>query len=488
MAKSILKVSGKIAKNYFLKGSSYFNAEMPEYFQFEKMLSKIDKKIVGKEYKTFYKTNKKPDNFIDTSYSIFQEKNSILQWRQLKLLNPFLYVALVNMVTDKNNWELLKTRYSELTSNGRIKCCSMLDVSVNSKRNNISKWYEDFEQQTIELSLKFDYMAITDISNCYSSIYTHSIAWAINGKNKAKLNRADSTLLGNKIDKLIQAMQYGQTNGIPEGNEMSNFLAEFVLAYIDNELSFSIGNKMVDYRILRYRDDIRIFTKEKELLKDILNKLTIALNSAGLKLNGTKTLITENILYSAIKEEKSYYISNPTPFTGNIQNDICALWALNEKYPNSGIVQRRLHDFNKKYKSKLSKNLRNFSQILAYLVDIVYKAPRLYGIFSSIFTNFKECYIEQYYDSIEGKFDNKPYTEYWEVWKQRIQLGRKMKIKNYKSKLCLFVLNRDIEIWNFDWLNYDIKSCISDSINATKLNKVTKKISSDIFEIFKKYE
>ena len=29
-------------------------------------------------------------------------------------------------------------------------------------------------------------MAATDITNCYSSIYTHSLSWAIEGKEKAK--------------------------------------------------------------------------------------------------------------------------------------------------------------------------------------------------------------------------------------------------------------------------------------------------------------
>ncbi len=39
------------------------------------------------------------------------------------------------------------------------------------------------------MSLEFNYIYHTDISNCYSSIYTHSIAWAIHSKDKAKMNR-----------------------------------------------------------------------------------------------------------------------------------------------------------------------------------------------------------------------------------------------------------------------------------------------------------
>ena len=49
------------------------------------------------------------------------------------------------------------------------------------------------------------------------------------------------------IDGFIQKMQYGQTNGIPEVNEVSNFLAEMLLAYIDNELSLKIITMIIIY-------------------------------------------------------------------------------------------------------------------------------------------------------------------------------------------------------------------------------------------------
>lgn len=46
------------------------------------------------------------------------------------------------------------------------------------------------------------YILQTDISQFYQSIYTHSIPWALHGKLKAKKLRQDTTLFGNKLDKL----------------------------------------------------------------------------------------------------------------------------------------------------------------------------------------------------------------------------------------------------------------------------------------------
>lgn len=46
-------------------------------------------------------------------------------------------------------------------------------------------------------------MANVDIKNCYSSFYTHSIAWALHNKDYAKENKNNDNLLGNIIDRKI---------------------------------------------------------------------------------------------------------------------------------------------------------------------------------------------------------------------------------------------------------------------------------------------
>jgi hypothetical protein len=53
---------------------------------------------------------------------------------------------------------------------------------------------------------------------------------ALYGKEEAKDNRHKSSL-GNDVDKLIRSMRYGQTNGIPQGSVLMDFIAEMVLGY-----------------------------------------------------------------------------------------------------------------------------------------------------------------------------------------------------------------------------------------------------------------
>ena len=59
-------------------------------------------------------------------------------------------------------------------------------------------------------------------------------------KETAKKDRNKKELIGNSIDRNIQSMQYGQTNGIPQGSTLMDFIAEMVLGYIDLELSEAI--------------------------------------------------------------------------------------------------------------------------------------------------------------------------------------------------------------------------------------------------------
>ena len=160
-------------------------------------------------------------------------------------------------------------------------------------------------------------MFVTDITNCYGAIYTHTIAWALMGKEKAKEKREKPGLLGNMIDRYIQGMQYGQTNGIPQGSTLSDFIAEIVLAYADKRLSEELHNKGIsNYHIVRYRDDYRIFCNSKEDIERIAFFLQEVLADLNFQLNGKKTYLTEDIISESIKPDKRAYIQEDR-FTEN---------------------------------------------------------------------------------------------------------------------------------------------------------------------------
>ena len=116
------------------------------------------------------------------------------------------------------------------------------DVCSTEEGEQISNWWDRFGQHSIELSLEYRYMLCADIADCYPSIYTHSIAWALHDREVAKRsaqgdeNAKALTKLGDSIDKCIREMQCGETLGIPQGSEVFDFIAEIVLAYADSQL------------------------------------------------------------------------------------------------------------------------------------------------------------------------------------------------------------------------------------------------------------
>lgn len=145
------------------------------------------------------------------------------------------------------------------------------------------------------------------------------------GKSKAKLNIGKGGQLGNEIDKFIQGMQYGQTNGIPQGSALFDFIAEIVLGYADKILSLKLRRIGIEkYRILRYKDDYKIFSNSKQEVERISFLLHEVLAGLNLQLNIKKTHLTEDIISDSIKPDKLYYLSN-APFYLK-KNIVCSLW------------------------------------------------------------------------------------------------------------------------------------------------------------------
>jgi hypothetical protein len=157
------------------------------------------------------------------------------------------------------------------------------------------------------------YLLRTDITRFYSSIYTHSLPWALLGKDEAKRKFANRTLgreWSDKLDKFVRKLNGDQTLGIPTGPDISLLLAEVVLASID----VAIGGQFPNVVGLRYIDDYEFVTQTREEAERLLSALQVALRNFELELNGAKTLIIQ--LPAALTEPwvsaLRHYPINPT--------------------------------------------------------------------------------------------------------------------------------------------------------------------------------
>ena len=169
--------------------------------------------------------------------------------------------------------------------------------------SNIYKFYESPRYHRCEK--KYNKLLKLDISKCFDSIYTHSLAWALLGKQAVKENlKAVKNTFAGQFDRLMQNINYGETNGIIIGPELSRIFAEIILQAADKKIEFlletehGLQNK-VDFEMLRYVDDYFIFYNEEkdkntivEIAQHVLEEYKLHLNSAK-EVEYEKPIITE---------------------------------------------------------------------------------------------------------------------------------------------------------------------------------------------------
>lgn len=135
------------------------------------------------------------------------------------------------------------------------------------------------------------YLVQADISRFYPSIYTHSIPWAMHGKEEAKKNKNNYHLDGNFLDLLIRGAQDGQTLGVPIGPDTSYIVAEKLLLEIDKYIEHKIANKNITF--FHRVDDYEFVCVDRRDADYVVALLQEALQVYELELNTLKTMISE---------------------------------------------------------------------------------------------------------------------------------------------------------------------------------------------------
>ncbi len=131
------------------------------------------------------------------------------------------------------------------------------------------------------------YLVYADVQRFYPSIYTHSIAWAVEGKREAKGDRSWK-LFGNRLDGLSRKMQDGQSLGIPIGPDTSRILAEVVLSAADSDFQEELGGRIRGFRAV---DDYELAFQSRSDAERALATLQSMLLKYELQLNEAKTRI-----------------------------------------------------------------------------------------------------------------------------------------------------------------------------------------------------
>lgn len=500
---NILCLNHDEAMDFFLRSEQYHGFELPEYFVFDELLQSV-KKIVGETpYEECLQDGVSPEQLSDVNLDILLNKDGRYAVRPIILANPFLYYFLVREICNEQSWTIIKQLFEKFNV-PRITSCALPVIPKKEesfhKSATILNWWSSVEQRSIELSLEYRYMFVTDITNCYGSVNPQSFDWAFSLKGTEHEQKTENPI-ANNIKKYLRAFQQGRNIGISQGSAIFDFIGEIILGYSDLLLHEAIIKEGIkaSYEIIRYRDDYRIFCNDRDELENISYILQHVLESLNFRMNSKKTKISESIVTDAIKSDKLAYIYN-TPILNkkgcdfdSFEKHLLYILMFARQYPDSGSIKTMLSDIDKRIKDWLEPYEEEVTSISILdgcepKTKKVMKQRRLVGgsiramaaVCAQIaLENVGCCHyalrvLSRMVDSLKdekekssivnlvySKLCNQPNSDYNQLWLQNItyQKDKKDETLLYTMRLCCMVAgNTDVQIWNNDWLKPELQA------------------------------
>jgi hypothetical protein len=267
----------------------YFPPELPPSFQtitFGAFATTIPIKQYEKwqdEWQKFDSKTNKPESKC-VNYSVPRFKNLR---RILNIPNPFYQMILCKKI--ETNWKKIEQHIQKSPISITRPVIPIQRIKKNGRSFDQVRHTIINEQEIALRSTEFSFVLKTDISRYYPTLYTHSISWALHGKDEAKKKRNSALLYGNDLDKWVRSTRDGQTLGIPIGPDTSIIIAEILTTAVDIELERRIG----ELHGLRIIDDYLLFFKDKHQCEEALGCLHEIFKEYELEMNPIKIQILE---------------------------------------------------------------------------------------------------------------------------------------------------------------------------------------------------
>ena len=518
--KNVLSLESKDAMDFFLKSEQYHGFELPEYFVFDELLQNIKEVVEDKPYEECLQDEISPENLSDVNLDILLNKDGRYAVRPIILANPFLYYFLVREICNEQSWTLIKKLFEKFQV-PHITSCALPVIPKEKepfhKSTTIINWWSSMEQRSIELSLEYRYMFVTDITNCYGSVNPQAFDWAFSFKD-TQYEKDNESSISKSIQKYLRAFQQGRNIGIPQGSAIFDFIGEIILGYSDLLLHEAIQKAGITnpYEIIRYRDDYRIFCNDKDVLEKISYILQHVLESLNFRMNSKKTKISDSIVTDAVKPDKLTYIYNTPIFNkkgcdfDSFEKHLLYILMFARQYPDSGSIKTMLSDIDKRMEDWLKPYEEEVTTIPILEDDEpktekITKQRRLVGgsvrAMSAVCTqialeNVGCCHyalrvLSRMVDSLKDENEksaiislvyskrcNQPNSDYNQLWLQNItyQQDKKNGISPYNMRLCRVVAgDKSVELWNNKWVKPELLSNlhVNRIVNAETLKKVT---------------
>lgn len=246
----------------------------------------------------------KYSKYNSSQLAVFSLAKGIYSRRKLGIPNPKQFSDLSNAIIE--NWSLIREThklsiYSESTP--------VESKAIRAVRTKSISWNK-FKFQLIEKSFDKKFELKLDISQFYPTIYTHSIPWAILGREKSKnlfkialsdriqweslLKRskdAQKYRASDFIDTLVRNCNDRQSIGLCIGPDTSLILAEVIANRIDFEINKRL--EKINHTGTRYYDDYYFYFNNRNEAENALKIIQQILYEFQLETNENKVSINK---------------------------------------------------------------------------------------------------------------------------------------------------------------------------------------------------
>lgn len=281
----------------------------------------------------------------------------------------------------KNSWENI----------GQYKRGTVDDSSSETRLKHSSSFYsykgytrlyklfnsKDF----LHLEKEFTTLKTLDVSKCFDSIYTHSIAWATKDKEFVKNGRYAASIFGNNFDDVIRMANHNETNGIVIGPEVSRIFSEIIFQDVDCKVESKLSSEKfgwilnTDYSIKRYVDDVFIFARSEEMANKIYEIYADTLLIYKLHVNSSKSQIFQRPFFtpkSKAIREVNFYVNEFIERFLEEANEGASL--IPKKIFK---VDRLVRSFVDAIKSTCTTEAMSYDEVSSYIISAIFERTKL---------------------------------------------------------------------------------------------------------------
>lgn len=409
---------------------------------------------------------KKQDSFFEKKekgFVQYENMRNINVPRALAIPNPIAYRNLCHVLS--GNWEHLLKHFEDKTKGQHFKVSRIHIRKLDNSKTLLEIGYEDEEETELSIDKKHlfemnhknfytdDYpepelligkhfIAKVDISNCFPSIYTHSIPWALVGKENSKKHRGDKEWF-NQIDKFTRNLKDAETHGLLIGPHASNLLSEIILVSVD-DVMYKKG-----YSYIRNIDDYSFYAKTHQEAEKFIVNLAAELKKLSLTLNHKKTEILRLPLASTehwVREINTFIFTNgdsPLKLSEVRSYLDIALHLMQKNKENSAIVNYVVKVLSKKKltnnaKSYYLKTIHHLVLIYPYLIHLL--EDNIFKPFDVEIDEIKKITLNIYKIGQERNLSEaKSYALYFAI-KYQFSIEQSLYEESENNRDCVFML------------------------------------------------